>query len=391
MPRHPLVAQGAQGARLTVDGRALLSFASFNYLGLHRHPAVGRALQAALQRYGISLAMPRSLATNQATILLEAELATLAEQEGALLFPSTTHAALDAICAIATPGALILVDQGAYTISRQGVRLACAGGAEQVTFPHNNLDAVRQLLMAQPHERRKLIVCDGAYPAEGKAAPVHAFAALAHQYNAILYVDDAHGFGILGAQPTASNPFGHGGGGVCAHQGVHSARVLYVSSLSKAFGVPVAFAAGSTRLMRLIKAKATSLVHCSPPALPLVAAARTILRLNQTIGDDRRQRILENVRLLQQSLRRHGLRTHPQTLFPVQNVKVNAGRSVQRALRAQGIHAIVQCPGGRMHRGKALCPCVLRIIVTADHTPNQLTLLANALSDSLESNPPVHA
>lgn len=382
-----LVVQAAAGPSLIVGRRKVVSFASFNYLGLNRHAAVQRAMVGAMKRYGMTLAMPRSLATTEETLQLERELARLVGQERALLFQSTTHAAIDVIPILAGRSGLILIDQGAYAISQQAASQARNAGAELVSFAHNDCASLWRALRAQPLARRKLVVCDGMYSADGRPAPLREFAAFAARYNAFIYVDDAHGLGILGAAPSAGLPYGRGGGGVALHQGAPRERILYVSSLSKAFGVPVAFAAGSARLIRNIERKAGSLVHCSPSALPLLAAARAVLCLNAIYGDDRRRRILANVRLFRSTLRRRGIAVAPGAVSPLQTVRIESGMRTLQALRAKGMHAIVQCAGCSRH-GPAGCDgeCVLRCIVTADHTRAQVIALTDVLTASAAEN-----
>lgn len=381
MVDRSLVVQAAASTSLTIAGRSLVSFAGFNYLGLNRRQEVQRAMNRAMRQYGMALAMPRSLAATDETLHLEGELAHLVGQERALTFPSTTHAALDVIPAVVGSRGLILIDEGAYAISEQAARQARAFGAEQIRFAHNDCASLQRQLRAQPRARRKLVVCDGVYSADGRSAPLKEFAALAAHYNAFVYVDDAHGLGILGSAPGADAPYGAGGGGIVLHQGVTSRRILYVSSLSKAFGVPLAFVAGSGPLVDFVQRVAGSIVHSSPPALPLVAAARAVLRLNALYGDDRRRRILANVRTFSSALHQHGIGAVTDTLYPLRTVRIVSGAATLRALHRNGLHAIVQCAGGaRCEKSDYDGACVLRCVITADHTQEQLATLADVLS-----------
>jgi 8-amino-7-oxononanoate synthase len=359
-----------------------VNFGSFDYLGLARHPAVQRAARAALQRHGVSLGMPRALATVPDTPLLEAELARLTGQERALLFPSTTHTALDIIPALAGRAGVVLLDQGAYVISRQAAQAARGAGAQVHTFRHNDARALRRLLAAHPARANKVIVCDGVYSATGEQAPLRAFAALAAEFDALVYVDDAHGCGILGRGSTRQSPYGLGGGGVALHQGAPPGRIVYVGSLSKAFGVPVAFAASTAALIDRIRRRAVSPAHCSPPAAPLVAAARAALRVNDAGGDARRSRILANARGLRDRLARRGIPTVHPAWFPILTVQARAPEAVARRLRGRGFFVIAQ-PAPRGKAGEAgEAAGVLRMVVRADHTPAQLTALADALADA---------
>jgi 8-amino-7-oxononanoate synthase len=376
-----LLVERASGPHIYAGGRRLISFAGFNYLGLSRHPAVQRAMVAGLQRYGISLAVPRSLATVPDTLRLEEELARLVGQERALIFPSTTHAALDIIPALAGRTGVVLLDQGAYVISRQAARAARGAGAQVIPFRHNDARALRKLLEAQPARRGKVIVCDGVYSATGEQAPLRDFAALAAGFDALVYVDDAHGFGILGRDPAPHAPYGSGGGGVALHQGAPAGRIIYVSSLSKAFGVPVAFAAGTAATIDAIRRHAVSPAHCSPPAVPLVAAARAALRLNAADGDARRSRILAHVRQLRRKLAMQGTPAIYPTLFPIQTVQVSAPAATARRLRERGFRVIAQpLPCSKPRNPNCDAVGVLHFVIRADHSPAQLAAVTNELS-----------
>lgn len=351
------------GAHVRINGRWALNFTSSTYLGLHDHPGALRAFNLAARSIGISIGIPRVLGIDQATHDLENVIASLVRQERALVFTSTTHLALDALPLLAGSRGTIAIDERAYPISVEGAVAAARHGATIRAFRHNDPDALHRVLR---RSRRPLaIVVDGVYPAGSYGAALREFDHLARRYDAWLYVDDAHGIGVLGAGPKPDQPYGSGGGGTPLHCGIAPDRVLHVGSLSKAFGIPVAFIAGPAQVIRRLEA-AASFVHASPPAPPIVAAALAVLRVHALHGDQIRQRLLRRVVFFRDRVLRSGCSDPGSSLFPLQSLyveTVDQALAVGCALRAHDIWPVVQLnPPDRPHAG------ALRFAITARHT-----------------------
>lgn len=365
--------------------RWVLNFAGTNYLGLNQHPNVRRAAARAIEDWGTSLGMPRLFAAVPMAQRLERALARLVGQESAVLFPSTTHLALDVLPLLAGTRGVLFVDEQAYPISLEGAHAAARRGARIVRFPHNDPRELAQLLKAHAPIRDAVIVCDGVYAAGGYPARLRDFARLARAYDAILYVDDAHGLGVLGANPTRGTPYGHGGGGTPRHLGLAPGNIVHVGSLSKAFGAPLAFVAGPSAFLRYLRATAPSYVHSSPPDIPTVAAALSALRVNRSHGEALRRRLLERVRHFRKGLGCAGIRLTPNSLFPIQTLYFASPRAAEttaRALRENGIWAILQLrpddnPGG----------AALRFVITAGHTHRDINQAVSVISRNMSSLP----
>jgi 8-amino-7-oxononanoate synthase len=433
-----LVAQpldAAAGPRVRVGGRSVLSFAATDYLGLARDPRVAAATARAVGRWGVSLATPRLLAVDRLTRRLETALARLVGQPAACVFPSTTHAALDVLPLLAGPRGVLLVDEWAYPISLEGARLAAQQGARLERFPHDDLAALARRLARHAGNPDKVIVCDGVYPVGGRPAPLRAMDALARDFDAVVYVDDAHGVGLLGARTTTiprlgrtgarpftgspvgqmSNgpgavppfgrldarslaghrhrqggaggagacPYGWGGGGTPRYLGVAPGRVVHVGSLSKALGVPLAFVAGPRAFVDYLRATAPTYTHSSPPALPVLAAALAALAVHAAEGDARRQTLAARVRYFRRALATAGLPPLTDTLFPIQTIGFAtplAARVVAASLRRQGVWPVLQLwPPERPQGG------VLRFVLTAQHAESDLDQAVAALARSLSA------
>jgi 8-amino-7-oxononanoate synthase len=252
--RHRQSVEAVRARRIRVGDQWLVSFVSASYLGLEQDVRVKRAVCRALDSWGFSLAIPRRLARDRITAQLEHAIAGFVCQPAALVFPSTTHAALDLLPALATPSGAIFVDVRAYPTSLEGVHAAERRGARVYWIRHNDPSALQTALRAGVRARHKIVVCAGVYPEGAEAAPLREYADLASTFGAFLYIDDSHGIGIFGKGPaTAHYPYGRGSGGLTRFLRLQPGRVVVGGTLGKATGVPIAFVAGPTPLMDYVE------------------------------------------------------------------------------------------------------------------------------------------
>jgi 8-amino-7-oxononanoate synthase len=369
-----------------VDGTWLLCFVSTDYLGLAAHPRVRAAMAAAAERWGASLSMPRALGQDALTPRLEAAIAALTGHQSALVFPSTTHVALDVMPILAGRDGTFFVDEWAYPISVQGARAARGGKAAIHFFRHDDAGALERCLARLGDVTRKVIVCDGVYVDSGMPAPLDRLVGAARQHGAVLYVDDAHGIGVLGHKPTLADPYGRTGSGTKQHLGVEDGRLIHVGTLSKAFGVPVAFVAATKPVIDLLRKRAPSLVHSSPPGIPVVAAGLTALGINAWTGDRLRERLAERVRRFRNGIKRAGLTPGSPGLFPIQSLHFSSPRVATRAaieLRRKGIWALLQL-NTRERPGLA----ALRFVITAVHRDEDIEEAVSAVASVCQNSPP---
>lgn len=274
--------QSPQSARVLVDGRSYVSFCSNDYLGLANDPRLVRAAQAGLARYGLGAgASHLVLGHFEVHEALERALAAFVGLPRALLFSTGYMANIGAITALAGRTDAIFADR----LNHASLNDACLlARADFRRFPHADLATLEKLLAAT-RARRKLIVTDAVFSMDGDVAPLAALLELAERYGAWLFVDDAHGFGVLGKQ----------GRGTLAHAGIRSEQVIYMATLGKAAGVFGAFVAGEQPLIELLAQKARAYVYttAAPPLLALAALKSLELieeeawrreRLQQLIG-----------------------------------------------------------------------------------------------------------
>jgi len=371
------------GPRVRVRGRWVLNFASTNYLGLSRDMRVVSAMVRAAITWGVSLATPRVLAVDDLTTRLETAIARLVGQERALVFPSTTQVALDVLPLLAGCGGVIFADEWAYPLSLEGAYAATRGGAQVCHFPHDDYRALAIMLRDHAAFRDKIVVCDGVYPAHGRLAALREIERAARMYDAVVYVDDAPGIGLLGAHPTARMPYGYGGGGTLHHLGVPPGRVVHVGSLSQAFGVPVAFVAGPARFIAYLRDTSATYTHSSPPALPVLAAALAALHVHAVRGALLRERLAGHVRHFRAGLAHTGRLPDSHSLFPIQMLYFDteqAAETAGRELLRRDIWAVLQYQPPERPAGAAL-----RLVLTAAHDEADIQEAIAAIVDVLRT------
>jgi 8-amino-7-oxononanoate synthase len=258
------------GARLGVNGRSMLAFCSNDYLGLSAHPALKAAVHASVDAYGVgSGGSPMVSGYSAANAALEAELAAFVQLPRALYFYAGYATNASIVPALVGPGDAIFSDALNHACLIDGARLS---KATVHRFDHAALDRLDAQLAAEP-ARRKLILTDAVFSMDGDVADLAALAVLAERHDALLLVDDAHGFGVLGAQ----------GRGTLAAAGLTgagaSARVLYMATLSKALGAAGAFVAGPERLVEWLLQKTRSYTYATAAPALLAEALRAALRV----------------------------------------------------------------------------------------------------------------
>lgn len=279
--------ESPQGAHVQIAGRTLVNFCSNDYLGLANHPAIVAAAQAGAARWGVGSGAAHLLAGHfTAHQDLEDRLAAFVGKPAALSFSTGYMANLAVITALTGRGDAVFADKLNHASLNDAVALS---RADFKRYPHQDLAALERLLAASTAPR-KLIVADAVFSMDGDIAPVAALLALAERYDAWLYLDDAHGFGVLGQ--------GHG---TLAEMGVASERIIYMATLGKAAGVAGAFVAGEQVLIDWLMNSANSYVYttAAPPLLAAAMQASLDLIEQETW---RQQKLAEHIALFRSEL-----------------------------------------------------------------------------------------
>ncbi len=354
-----------QQTQLTVNGKQLLSFCSNDYLGLANHPQVKAAFQRSVDQYGVGSGASHLVNGHSAEHhALEEELATFTGRPRALLY-STGYMAN-----IGTVNALLGRNDAVFEDKLNHASLLDAGllsGAQFQRFKHNDVDHLEARLQ-KSEAPRKLIVVDGVFSMDGDTAPLPQLAQLADAHNAWLMVDDAHGFGCLGAN----------GGGCAEYFGLTPDQLpILVGTLGKAFGTFGAFVAGSEALIETLIQFSRTYVYTTalPPAV--AAATRASLKLLQE-ESWRRTHLQALITQFRQGAADIGL-TLMDSLSPIQPVMLGSqakALAVSQALEDRGFWVSAIRPP-TVPAGTAR----LRVTLSAEHSSEQVAALLQAMAD----------
>jgi 8-amino-7-oxononanoate synthase len=270
LTRRRRAVRPADGAALWVDGRRMLAFCSNDYLGLSQHPALREAAIAGAQAYGVgSGASPMVSGHSEANAALELELARFVGLERALYFYAGYATNASIVPALVGPGDALFSDALNHACLIDGARLSKATIRR---FEHADLAQLDALLQDSP-ARRKLVISDAVFSMDGDVADIPALIALCERHDALLLLDDAHGFGVCGPQ-------GRGSLAAVARTGERaSRRVLYMATLGKSAGVSGAFVAGSATLVEWLLQKTRSYTFATAAPALLAESVRAALRV----------------------------------------------------------------------------------------------------------------
>jgi glycine C-acetyltransferase len=287
--------QSAQGPWVVVDGRRVLNMCSNNYLGLAAHPRIKEAAIRAILDYGVGAGAVRTIAgTMELHEVLEEKLARFKRREAAVVFQSGYNANLGALSALGWGRKdLVFVSEELNHASMiDAMRLA---GAPKVIYKHVDTGDLKKKLEEVKDYRIKVIVTDGVFSMDGDLAPLPEIVEIAEEHNAIVYVDDAHGEGVLGDH----------GRGIVDYYKLHERVEFEMGTLSKAFGVIGGYVAGDREAIEFIKQRGRPFLFSSAMNPPDVAAAIAAVEMLEE-SDELIKKLWENTYTLQKGLRDAG-------------------------------------------------------------------------------------
>ena len=351
-----------QRARVTVDGSDYVAFCSNDYLGLAADPRLAAAAREGIDRYGVGGgASHLILGHGTAHHELEEALAQFVRLPRALLFSTGYMANMGVVSALTGRGDAVFADKLNHASLNDA---ALVSRAAFKRYAHNDLEALARLL-ATTTARRRLVVTDAVFSMDGDIAPVAALLELCERHDAYLFIDDAHGFGVLG----------EAGRGTLEHFGITSDRIIYMATLGKAAGVAGAFVAGDETLIETLIQNARTYIYttATPPLL-----AHALLASLQIIAQEEWRR--ERLRALIAQLR-DGLAASPWQLMPSETPiqpLLAGGNDAALALSARLAATGLLVPAIRpptVPQGTAR----LRISLSADHEAADVARLVAAL------------
>jgi 8-amino-7-oxononanoate synthase len=325
---------------IRIGDRWLADFASCNYLGFDLDRSIIEAIPAYLDRWGTHPSWSRLLGSPVLYEQIEQGLTDLLGCEDVLLLPTITLIHLSVIPVLAA-GGTVFVDRRAHKTIYEGAQFASIRGATMKRFEHEDTEDLERLLR-DDQSRARLICIDGVNSMTGNAPDLAAFAELARRYDAILYVDDAHGFGVIGERdPAELRAYGRRGNGVVRYFGESYDRIVLVAGLSKSYSSLAAFVACPTELKRLLKTAAPPYLYSGPSPVASLATVLAGLAVNETRGDEIRAGLWDKTDRVLRCLERLGAYTPNHSGFPIIEVPLARGEDIDavgRFLFANGIY-----------------------------------------------------
>jgi 8-amino-7-oxononanoate synthase len=331
-PLVDAVIEQVSGRRIRIGGRWLIDFASCNYLGLDLDREVLQAIPAYLERWGTHPSWSRMLGSPALYEQIEVRLTELLGAEDSLLLPTLTHIHAAVIPVLADQGTIFL-DARAHKTIYDGAVVARAHGATLLRFAHDDPEALVRLL--RRHTDGPRVICmDGVNSMTGNPPRLAEFAALARGHDAVLYLDDAHGFGVVGERsPDEPCPYGRRGNGVVRHLGESYEHVVLTAGFSKAYSSLLAFVACPPALKRLLKVAAPPYLYSGPSPTASLASALVGLGVNAARGDQLRAVLYARTRRVLDHLAELGASTLNTSGFPIIEVPLADPDELDRAGR----------------------------------------------------------
>ncbi|KFL36042.1 8-amino-7-oxononanoate synthase [Arenimonas donghaensis] len=360
--------EGREGARVLVDGRQLTSFCGNDYLGLGQHLDVVAAMQEAAAWHGVgSTGSPLVTGHHVEHALFEREMAAWLGYERALFFSSGYQANLAVMQSLLEAGDTCVQDKLNHACLIDGARLA---GCELKRYPHADVEAAMRQLMTR-RDGAAMLATDGVFSMDGDAAPLADLALVARAQDALLYVDDAHGIGVLGPE----------GRGSLAVAGLGAREVpLLLVPLGKAFGGQGAVLLGSAAIIGHIAETARPYLFSTAPAPAMAAAMRASLKLIRT-ESWRRAKLASVVMRFRRGASARGLPLQ-ESFTPIQPIVLGENAKALAAARTleEGGYLVTAIRPPTVPEGQAR----LRITLSVDHSEADVDGLLVALADAVK-------
>jgi len=351
--------EGRLGATTVSDGRKLVNFASYDYLGLNQEPAVASAAKAAIEEMGTSVSASRVVAGERLLHQkLEKALADFYESEDCIAYVSGHATNVSTIEALMNPDDLIVHDSLMHNSGIMGAKLS---RATTLPFRHNNLDDLEKVLKENRSKHKNaLILTEGLYSMDGDFPDLPRLIEIKKRFGCWLMVDEAHSLGVLGKT----------GRGVAEHYGVDPRQVdLWMGTLSKTLSSCGGYICGHKDLIEVLKYHSPGFVYSvglPPPGTAAALAALEVLKAEP----DRVQRLRENGHFFLEEAKKAGLDTMTSAGYSVVPIMIGCSiRSVRltERLLARGINALPI-----IHPAVPMKAARLRFFITSEHTQEQI-------------------
>jgi 8-amino-7-oxononanoate synthase len=383
-PMVDAVIDEIDGRMIRVGDQWLADFASCNYLGFDLEPEIIAAVQPALETWGTHPSWSRMLGSPVLYEQIEERMTALLGCEDSLLFPTITHIHASVVPVLAGSGTIFL-DARAHKTLYDGCQVARGHGATVQRFRFEDATHLEQLI-SQAHGEPTLVCMDGVNSMTGNAPDLAAFARVARSHGALLYVDDAHGFGVIGERrPDETSPYGMRGNSIVRHAGESYDDIVLVGGFSKSYSSLLAFIACPTAIKNLLKVGAAPYLYSGPSPIASLATTLAGLGVNERKGDRLRADLYRMTGRVLTALDRLGAATPNRSGLPIIEVPLADHEQIDavgRFLFQRGIYVTL-----------AAYPLVpkdevgFRVQVTASNTDEQISRLVEVLAELADRFP----
>ncbi|MBI5064689.1 pyridoxal phosphate-dependent aminotransferase family protein [Candidatus Woesearchaeota archaeon] len=351
-------------------------FASCNYLGFDLDKEIMASVGPAVKKWGVHPSWCRLVASPEIYIEAEKRLAKLIGTEATLIFPTVTLIHIGVIPTLLGKDGVLFLDKSAHETMYHAAKMARDSGSKLISYYTNDFETLEKELKKYRNVKKKLICVDGVYSMTGDYANLKILTRLAKKYGAIVYVDDAHGFGVVGEKPTKQNPYGKKGNGIVKNLGINYDNILYVGGLSKSYSALAAFVGCSNKMQRFLQAYAPPYDLSGPCPSASLGSLIAGLNVNEKKGDELRRKLYSLTKKTVDGLRRLGFMVNNSTYFPIVSVWIgNTDILIEssKILYKNGI-LVTLGPYPMIPKGEE----VLRITVTASNTEKEVEMLLSA-------------
>jgi 8-amino-7-oxononanoate synthase len=368
-----------RGRDIRIGDQWLADFASCNYLGFDLDQEILDAIPEYLAKWGSHPSWSRIIASPVLYEQIEEQLAELCGTEDVLTLPTITHIHFSVLPVLAAGGTVFLDSRSHKTVF-DGATAAKATGADVKTIGHNNLDRLQARLESGDWKRPGVIALDGVNSMTGNLPDLVEYARLAREHDAILYVDDAHGFGVIGERhPDELSPYGTKGNAIVRYLGENYDNVVLIGALSKAYSSLMAFLAIPTELKTLLKSTAPPYVYSGPSPVASLATVLEGLRVNRERGDQIRQMLYDRTKRILDTIDELSLDAGNDSGLPIIQVPLADPDRVSEVgdmLFERGLY-VTMCPYPIVPRREA----GFRVQVTAANGEEHIDRLVSALHE----------
>jgi 8-amino-7-oxononanoate synthase len=382
---HPMmdaVIEEVDGRMIRVGNRWLADFASCNYLGFDLDPEIIAAIPAFLEAWGTHPSWSRLLGSPVLYEQIESRLSELLGCEDALVLPTITHIHNSVIPVLAASGTIFL-DARAHKTIYDGCQVARSRGAAVRRFRFEDPQHLDELLAAE-RDRARLVCMDGVNSMTGNAPDLRAFAEVARRHGALLYVDDAHGFGIIGERtPDEPCPYGARGNSIVRHFGESYDDIVLVGGFSKAYSSLLAFIACPTEVKNLLKVAAPPYLYSGPSPVASLATVLAGFDVNERRGEQLRGVVHRHSARVLRVLGELDVQTPNRSELPIVEIPLRDHQRIDgvgRMLFERGVYVTL-----------AAYPLVpkaevgFRVQLTAANTDAEVDVLIGALTELAEA------